>query len=92
MGMIEDTRYIDTEIDALINRLQGEGMDLDLVLASLLDAAADGYANMGGAAMMSDVFRETADQMDAGEYTRKSDEEPRRPSFRVIEGGGGSKV
>lgn len=94
MGMIEDTSYITDEVNLLCQRLSAEGMDPDLIYACLIEQAAFGYANIDGAELMPRVFRETADQMEAGEYklaTVSIDDLP-KPRLTVIEGGGGSKV
>lgn len=88
MLLIGDTRYIADVIEAMCERLVSEGLDIDLVLACMLDAAASGYANMEGAERMHEVFRETADQMEAGDYRLPPIDGPRRPTLTVIEGGG----
>ncbi|MDE3811648.1 hypothetical protein I7I49_15335 [Sinorhizobium meliloti] len=90
MSYEEQTRYIDAEIDAVCQRLIGEGMEEDLIFATLLTLAAYGFANMPGAPPMAQVFRETADELEAGEYTYPSDalQTRRTPRFTVIKGGG----
>lgn len=85
----EQTRYIDAEIDAVCQRLIGEGMDEDLIFATLLTLAAYGFANMTDAPPMAQVFRETADEIDAGEYAYPPHLRTRRaPRLTVINGGG----
>lgn len=89
--MISDgeTRYIEAEIDAVCRRLISEGMDEDMIYATLLTLAAYGYANMADAPPMADVFRETADELEAGVYDYPPHLRPRRaPRLTVIQGGG----
>lgn len=90
MSYEEQTRYIDAEIDAVCQRLIGEGIDEDLIFATLLTLAAYGFANMPDAPPMAQVFRDTADELEAGEYTYPSDtlQTRRTPRFTVIKGGG----
>jgi hypothetical protein len=89
MSYDEQTRYIDTEIDAVCQRLIGECLDEDMVYAALLTLAAYGYANMTEAPPMADVFRETADEIEAGEYAYPPHIQTRRaPRLTVIKGGG----
>lgn len=76
MNYEEQTRYIDAEIDAVCQRLIGEGMDEDLIFATLLTLAAYGFANMPDAPPMAQVFRDTADELEAGEFTYPSDAAP----------------
>lgn len=87
----EETRMVTDEINQLCQRLCREGVDIDLINACLLDQAAWGFANGEHAELMPDVLRETAEQMEAGEYTHRTAIERQPPSFTVIEGGG-SKV
>ena len=85
-NLIEDTAYIGQEINQLCQRLEREGMDVDLVYASLLNQAAYGYANIDGSELMPAVFRETADQMERGEYKHRTTPVRPRPKLTIIEG------
>lgn len=89
MSYLEQTRYISSEVSQLCQRLCREGMDLDLIYAMLINQAAYGYGNMEGGEVMGRVFRETADEIERGEYRHATTTEPPRPSFSVIEGGRG---
>lgn len=91
MSFSEQTAYVEQELNQLAQRLCGEGVDVDLIYATMVNQAAYGFANMEGAELMPDMFRRTADEMEAGEYKHATVVEPPRPVLTVIEGGG-SKV
>lgn len=87
----EEITYAGHEINLLCQRLCREGVSMDAVNACLLEQAAIGMANGEHAELMPRVFRETADQMEAGEYKLATVDIGKRPRpiLTVIKGGGG---